>query len=732
MEKENHIQDGNFQTGFAQKRDKVIFLKCKFCHKMIKKVRFAEHVMISHLGNERVINERLNEIVKDQYKRKKESGNFDIAMSLTEHNIKTSPDAVDRLKNPDDIVKIPGPKNHDKGGVPVCPLIGCTKTFRKMGLLSFHLSTVHKFACITCRKDFLCQDNLQNHISRFTKSQHQVHANIPSPNFSESLLKSYGFKLQLETGNGESAIPDMLQESVANAPKKDLWVCPICSIDLKTRRILRDHITSLHKGQKPFECLTCNARFVMEDSLKKHHKSWHVDQVINVATEKITNQNDHPVESDINNRISHERLMDQNFTIELPSMHEEMLILNETMDRSCVNPWQVDSIESFKYLKCPECVFETKEKTCFQNHAIENHPLSHALFGKKDNNLIILDFDPNGFDSDLNENSKTQFVTNLMKTSMLEELPIANMLQYSFANSSEVSLIKEELNGETYFVEQVNETSGYEKSNFEEQPHNDVLESNFENQTVIHMTNIDKETIFEENTDPAPKKEYFENNSADKNQFETEIAHDKQQLDSNFLEDPTEADENITSISNSIEKKIQCEICDVAFLCEDSLKSHIESLHNEIENLNVSHTNNSDEEVLNVAPLETTSKNSPLVSEPTDNYNKSSNKMLINCKFCKMKTNSKADMEIHVLSIHGGKRPECSICNTSFSQDYQLIKHMRNVHNEKPSYSCHICGKKTVFKEYMKKHIAMVHEGKKLFKCQMCDKSFSMKSGKDL
>ena len=121
MEKNNHIPDGNFHTGYAQNRDKVAFLKCKFCHKMIKKVEFAEHV-ISHLGNERVINERLNEIVKDQYQRKKESGNFGSAISLTEHNIKTSPDTVDRLKNLDDIVKIPGPKNRDKGGVPVYPM----------------------------------------------------------------------------------------------------------------------------------------------------------------------------------------------------------------------------------------------------------------------------------------------------------------------------------------------------------------------------------------------------------------------------------------------------------------------------------------------------------------------------------------------------------------------------------------------------------------------------------
>ena len=87
------------------------------------------------------------------------------------------------------------------------------------------------------------------------------------------------------------------------------------------------------------------------------------------------------------------------------------------------NPWQVDSIESFTYLKCPECVFDTKEKTCFQNHAIENHPLSQVLFGKKGINLTILNFDPNGFDIEYTESSKSpQFPkTNFHKTSMLKE-----------------------------------------------------------------------------------------------------------------------------------------------------------------------------------------------------------------------------------------------------------------------------------------------------------------------
>ena len=33
------------------------------------------------------------------------------------------------------------------------------------------------------------------------------------------------------------------------------------------------------------------------------------------------------------------------------------------------NPWQVESIQDFSCLKCPECSFDTKEENLFENHA---------------------------------------------------------------------------------------------------------------------------------------------------------------------------------------------------------------------------------------------------------------------------------------------------------------------------------------------------------------------------
>ena len=47
------------------------------------------------------------------------------------------------------------------------------------------------------------------------------------------------------------------------------------------------------------------------------------------------------------------------------------------------NPWEVESIMAFYFLKCPECEFDTQKETDFEEHAKENHPLSNSFFGKK-------------------------------------------------------------------------------------------------------------------------------------------------------------------------------------------------------------------------------------------------------------------------------------------------------------------------------------------------------------
>jgi hypothetical protein len=58
------------------------------------------------------------------------------------------------------------------------------------------------------------------------------------------------------------------------------------------------------------------------------------------------------------------------------------------------NPWQVESIDAFYFLKCPECSFDTKDQDFFEIHATENHPLSFTFFG---NHYKVPEFDENDF-----------------------------------------------------------------------------------------------------------------------------------------------------------------------------------------------------------------------------------------------------------------------------------------------------------------------------------------------
>ena len=48
------------------------------------------------------------------------------------------------------------------------------------------------------------------------------------------------------------------------------------------------------------------------------------------------------------------------------------------------NPWQVDSVQAFVYINCPECSFKTKEEGFFQDHAVASHPMCFPLFGHTD------------------------------------------------------------------------------------------------------------------------------------------------------------------------------------------------------------------------------------------------------------------------------------------------------------------------------------------------------------
>ena len=86
---------------------------------------------------------------------------------------------------------------------------------------------------------------------------------------------------------------------------------------------------------------------------------------------------------------------------------------------------------------------------------------------------------------------------------------------------------------------------------------------------------------------------------------------------------------------------------------------------------------------------------------------------LFNCKFCDKKLQSTQALSIHINAIHEGKREhKCNFCEKSYSDKYQLQKHLLGY---KAYKSC--SGK-----------ASLTHERLKKYKCVICTKTFNQEN----
>ena len=104
------------------------------------------------------------------------------------------------------------------------------------------------------------------------------------------------------------------------------------------------------------------------------------------------------------------------------------------------------------------------------------------------------------------------------------------------------------------------------------------------------------------------------------------------------------------------------------------------------------------------------------------------------CEICNATFTRKNDLKIHIATIHEGKKPEsvtCEICNTVFTQKKSLNSHIAAVHEGKKPYEigkepkCEICNAVFTRKKSLNSHIAAVHEGKKPHQCNLCERTFA-------
>eukprot|EP00475_Leptophrys_vorax_P019680 TRINITY_DN26989_c0_g1_i2.p1 TRINITY_DN26989_c0_g1~~TRINITY_DN26989_c0_g1_i2.p1 ORF type:complete len:411 (-),score=70.21 TRINITY_DN26989_c0_g1_i2:129-1361(-) len=69
---------------------------------------------------------------------------------------------------------------------------------------------------------------------------------------------------------------------------------------------------------------------------------------------------------------------------------------------------------------------------------------------------------------------------------------------------------------------------------------------------------------------------------------------------------------------------------------------------------------------------------------------------------------------------------QCPVCAKVFSNNTQLVTHLR-VHTKERPYTCDQCGKSFTQKSTLNRH-TRVHTGERPFRCQLCFKSFAQKS----
>ena len=218
------------------------------------------------------------------------------------------------------------------------------------------------------------------------------------------------------------------------------------------------------------------------------------------------------------------------------------------------NPWHVESIHAFYFLKCPECGFDTKEEKNFQTHAIQNHPMSSVLFGERvlAKKIVILEqkLDPDEYEKDWNNQEESLLPSN-----------------DQIITDESTSKIKEEI------LEEINLDIPIK----EEQ---DYYETNFSEENSPGDTEMTQE-YFEYNdysiVDPL-SKEIPQNEASTSIPLIHESRNKKVKRTTNAVKKKANDNSGVSSNTNESGKN-KCDICNKTFSYSHALNRHVKTVH---------------------------------------------------------------------------------------------------------------------------------------------------------
>ena len=323
-----------------------------------------------------------------------------------------------------------------------------------------------------------------------------------------------------------------------------------------------------------------------------------------------------------------------------------------------VNPWKVDSIQEFSFLKCPECTFDSKEEETFQDHAIENHPLSFVLFRKSvkqecfEDPLQIKEENLN-----VNTASKIRKLSQLSAHSEGIESLVSNHKKIKTFKCQIDSCIASYVDkrGLKKHKQKVHSVLHEEKKSFNCSTCDYVGNSKL--QLTLHIDDVHEGkklkpllcTICGWRCEwPAALKFHIQNVHEGKKSHVCNTC-------SKGFGTSFHLNEHISTVHEKI-KSHQCPVCGKSFGVKQNLDNHIKGVHE---------------------------KNKPH-----------------KCTLCEYAGTNRNQLQNHLKEVHEENKPfSCSLCNSKFGLKFRLVRHIKEVHEKKNRQTCSLCNSTHSFSE---------------------------------
>ena len=528
------------------------------------------------------------------------------------------------------------------------------------------------------------------------------------------------------------------QDSVVDFPSQNISV---------KKAPIWNYFKVLESDKSKASCDDCGANFSLcsdkpslqtTTSLKRHLKRMHQNafskylEEMNEKSEKRLNKKDcKTAPKSILNKSKRDKLTDhQN---EVRENIEACDFKSEVLPNFSDNPWQVESIDAFYYLKCPECSFDTMDQDFFEIHATDNHPLSFTFFGQT---YKEAEFDDNAF---MKNESLTETIM-IKNEPIFDSNEVGDNISGQLSSTNPIpSLFEDPLNmTNTTPVHEDKESSNFymdenQESNEEQSPPKSTKRGPIWN--FFKILKGDKRraacNICGEDYSLGSDIPRFQTSRPIKRHLELKHKHEyseflkysvkRQSSSRSTKKGPNEQSPLNAPIKGPIWnyfKKLESDqsraICN---FCGDdyslgSDKPKFQSTSNLKKHLKTKHEN----EYLKF--LKDRDEKNGIKSEEKD-Y------VLYYCSMCSDKFSKKSNLKHHIEMVHESKKYNCFICSDSFPKKGMLRKHLESVHKGEKPFQCTSCDSGFLFNLELKNHYSSVH-GDKKHKCTICTKCFSI------